>query len=104
MVDKAAPNKKKDPEVEKTVIEEEDLFEDFAVEDGRFRVPLFSINYSVRLLLSMLTQSNDTFCKKKYMHLQSPSTGSCPVADDKALCSMHAECSMKESIEIIYQS
>lgn len=65
MVDKAAPNKKKDPEVEKTVIEEEDLFEDFAVEDGRFRVPLFSINYSVRLLLSMLTQSNDTFCKKK---------------------------------------
>lgn len=34
MGEKAAPSKKKAPEVETTVIHEEDLFEDFALQDG----------------------------------------------------------------------
>ncbi len=34
MVDKAAEAKKKAPEVEAPTVEEEDLFEDFALEDG----------------------------------------------------------------------
>ena len=39
MVEKAAEAKKKAPEAEAPVIEEEDLFEDFAVEDGGHSYP-----------------------------------------------------------------
>ncbi len=70
MVEKAAPDKKKAPEVEKTVIEEEDLFEDFAVEDGRFGYRCLSINYTVLLNSAevfLLTQSMTLVYK--HMHL-----------------------------------
>ncbi len=52
MTDKAAASKKKAPEVEATTIEEEDLFEDFALKDGmHFFMYFFSC---IRFLLSAL--------------------------------------------------
>lgn len=54
MVDKAAELKKKAPEAEAPVVEEEDLFEDFAPEDGHFSCPNFSLSESQKVKFNCL--------------------------------------------------